>query len=259
MERTYPEKISPQEARKEIQQAGYEPLEAYSENTNAPWEAKCVTCGKHRRVRLRDIRRGRKCSHIAKRVTPESAKTELQQAGYEPMEDFPGRVARPWKVRCEVSGCNRILYLRLSHVRTQRNLCHHGAPRACRSPVTPQEAREEARRAGYEPTLPYPGTAGAMWPLLCIYCQRVRWTALSMVRMGERCTHRLALPVQARAERVRESASSDHILKRQGMKRRHSEPAKIRAWASEQGYEIGNYGPIPARIHEAYKEAQSSG
>ena len=58
------------------------------------------------------------------------------------------------------------------------------------APVTPEQAVEELRNAGYEPEEPYPGKANEPWRVFCAECNAERTVRLTQVRHGhKRCAH----------------------------------------------------------------------
>lgn len=122
-------------------------------------------------------------------ATVESAAQEARNVGYEPLENYPGRVDKPWRVRCVSCGGERTT--RLSLIRKGR-VCGHwqgiGGERKTVT-TTPEQALAEMRAAGYEPKGPYPGTVNGRWESTCTRCQGTRRPCLADIRQGRRCAH----------------------------------------------------------------------
>lgn len=93
--RLYRIKIRPDDAITEMRQAGYEPLEPYPGSVSRPWSVRCRTCLAPRRLTLSRIRDGWHCRHRVGTLTPTAATAKLHQAGFEPLEPYPGDLASP--------------------------------------------------------------------------------------------------------------------------------------------------------------------
>ena len=111
-------------------------------------------------------------------VTAEEAVADLRAAGYEPLEPYPGRVVRPWKVRC--STCNYGWTLNLNRVRMGQKCTH---PR-----LTAKHANELLRSLGFEPLEEYPGRRDYAWLVRCISCKEVRRTRLANLKNRGPCS-----------------------------------------------------------------------
>ncbi|WP_159037278.1 hypothetical protein [Streptomyces specialis] len=120
-------------AARELEAAGFTPLETYPGNTTVPWHMRCAQpdCpAGDRFIALERIRAGQFCVHRKQprpRVTPDQAARELRAAGYEPLTPYPGRVSLPWLSRCTT--CGRTRRTSLSTVR-QGTRCAHRHPDA---------------------------------------------------------------------------------------------------------------------------------
>ncbi|MDT3395101.1 hypothetical protein RKE29_00245 [Streptomyces sp. B1866] len=55
--------VTPAEAAAELHEAGFEPIEAYPGRASKGWSCRCVTCGAARRLKLSEVRAGRRCLH----------------------------------------------------------------------------------------------------------------------------------------------------------------------------------------------------
>lgn len=91
----------------------------------------------------------------------------LREAGYAPLEPYPGTPRKPWAVECLT--CQRPSRVRLLGLEP----CSHEAPEAPRregtenSTMGPQEAERIIGEAGYTPLAPYPGAQGKRWRVRC--------------------------------------------------------------------------------------------
>lgn len=139
------------------------------------------------------------------------AVAELAAGGYEPMEDFPGLVSSYWSVRCVE--CKQLRTVRLNDIRQGRRCAHSAMSKEPRVrseeelALKAQLAVLDARGAGFEPMVPYPGSAKAAWKMRCVSCERVRSPQLSSVRRGLRCQHKpVSAPVQMTAEQAVQEA-----------------------------------------------------
>lgn len=119
-------------------------------------------------------------------ATTEGAWQEMVDAGYEPLEPYPGRSNVTWRSRCLECGAERLASLWA--VRSGSRCKHRRHPVA----ITPDGAEAEMRAAGYEPQGPYPGAADEPWPSICLTCGVERRANLSAIRQGKRCQHRQA-------------------------------------------------------------------
>lgn len=177
---SYPDKtkLNDAEAVKRLNELGFTPDEPYPGLTLLPWNATCDTCGRPSKVRLSTSRPCRFCS----RGTPnnDQATAELHDAGFDTDEAFPDALHKPWHVTCRT--CHRPATVTLAAIRKGRSC------QACvRGAVEPDQAAAEARTAGYEPLMAYPGSLRAPWAVTCRRHGHKRRTTLHNIR------HRIAL------------------------------------------------------------------
>lgn len=59
-----------------------------------------------------------------------------------------------------------------------------------RKQLPAEQAEAELREFGYEPEEPYPGVAAKPWRVRCTGCGHPRLVRLTLLRKGERCSHR---------------------------------------------------------------------
>jgi hypothetical protein len=101
---------------------------------------------------------------VGPQVTAEEAEADLRAAGYEPLEPYPMRVVRPWKVRC--STCEYEWTLNLNKVRMGQKCAHDR--------VTAKDAENRLHALGFEPLEAYPGRLDLPWSVRCIACKKPR-------------------------------------------------------------------------------------
>lgn len=83
--------------------AGFEPLAPYPGRATDPWPCRC-SCGNDVMTRLSFVRSGttgcKKCPRTGSRTDPSSAAAEVREAGFEPLETYPGKTTDRWRCRC---------------------------------------------------------------------------------------------------------------------------------------------------------------
>lgn len=105
-------------AQAEAETAGMVPLAPYPGTPRRPWRLACVDCEAEREVSLLRLRGGWRCRH----AVPLGPDGEMLEAGFMPLEDFPGLYAA-WSVRC--LGCGRQRRKKLYDVRRDGSPCAH--------------------------------------------------------------------------------------------------------------------------------------
>lgn len=118
----------------------------------------------------------------ARRIEPDEAADLVRAAGLEPLEPYPGAKSKPWLCRCKKCG-SEVKPLLKSVLRGSG--CRYCAGTA---PIDPDEAADEMRAAGFEPSGPYPG-AGEPWRCHCQKCGKQVTPRLSGVRQGYGCKY----------------------------------------------------------------------
>lgn len=149
---------------------GLEPLEPYPGMTT-PWRCRCLKCGRAVSPMVHNLKVGGGCracgtvvSATKQRGPADVAVADLQAAGFDPLEEFPG-VMNPWTCRCRT--CGKTVLKMLNSIRNGVTGC-----RWClRLVVDPDEAAEFMRSAGVEPLVPYPGS-DKPWHCRCLRCRR---------------------------------------------------------------------------------------
>ncbi|MEU9405704.1 hypothetical protein AB0E08_08355 [Streptomyces sp. NPDC048281] len=110
-------------------------------------------------------------------TSAEQADAELREAGYEPLELYPGRVTDRIKVRCVTCGVKSSLTL--SHVRLGRRCGHRS--------LSPERAAALLEGVRLEPLEPYPGVKHVSWKTRCIDCKKPYQVRMISLPSGPRC------------------------------------------------------------------------
>ncbi len=165
----------------EVEEAGFTPEEPYPGKASAPWRLRCTRCGRRYAGSLSKARGGFRCAHCAP-ARAEEAVAEIEEAGFTPVEPYPGKASALWRLRCTRCGRVRTTFT-LSAVRD-------GAECAHRAPITLDFVAAQVEEAGFAPLEPYPGKANTLWKLRCAQCGQQHSRTLSAVRRGFRCVHR---------------------------------------------------------------------
>ncbi|TEX52007.1 MAG: hypothetical protein B7C55_02430, partial [Actinomycetales bacterium mxb001] len=93
-------RLTQEEAFTLARSVGYEPLEPYPGRSSDPWQVECHKCGRHLQSRAGNMRSGGGCIYCArKRIEPDTAIEKMRQAGFEPLEPYPGS-NNPWRCLC---------------------------------------------------------------------------------------------------------------------------------------------------------------
>jgi recombinational DNA repair protein (RecF pathway) len=104
---TNPSRVDPQMAHQTYMESGGSPAVPYPGRNNVPWPGTCNACGKEISPTWASIRRnGAVCNYCAKKASGLSTRhsvefvlNQLGEWGFEPVEQYPGRVMDPWLVR----------------------------------------------------------------------------------------------------------------------------------------------------------------
>ncbi|MCX4776800.1 hypothetical protein [Streptomyces sp. NBC_01264] len=97
-------RFTEEEAKAELDQRGWVPLEDFPGTVNATWLMRCTTCSESHRRSLRRVVEGhgcRSCSFFL--ASPTRRKKIVQDAGFVPVVPAPQLSATPWRCRC--TGC----------------------------------------------------------------------------------------------------------------------------------------------------------
>jgi len=101
-------RIDPEEARAVYIAAGGTPTSEYPGRNNLPWHGRCNECGSEISPTYANIRRqgrgacnicAKKASGLATRLDPEFVLKKVREWGFEPSEEYPGRVGDKWLMR----------------------------------------------------------------------------------------------------------------------------------------------------------------
>ena len=115
-------------------------------------------------------------------ITPEDALKWLTEAGFEPIEEFPGRVHDSWRKRCQV--CNKENNTALSQIKLGIgcNNCHLVQRKAKYS----ESSIEIAKVAGFEPLEEITGSKAPI-KMRCLTCGWVGGKSMQSIRDGRKC------------------------------------------------------------------------
>ena len=181
--------VEPKVAVAEMRAAGLEPLEDF-ESTKAPWQCRCLKCGKGVTPTLGSIRSRQGgciyCSYKLRgekqRENPDVAVAEMRAAGVEALDDYPGTM-KPWRCRC--LKCGKEVTPTLGSIRSGNGGCRY-----CRGNVVaeklrgdPEVAVAEMRAAGLEPLEDF-GSTKAPWRCRCLKCGKEVTPTLGSIRSG---------------------------------------------------------------------------
>ncbi len=149
--------------------AGFEPYGPYP-GANAPWPGACTTCGLEGSPRYNGVQQGRgpcvtcgRSKSAKARKTPEDvALAVMRDAYFEPSIPYPGN-HEPWLGVC--LKCGKGSAPTHNAIRSGQGACGY----CSKNRVDPAEAYEVMLAAGFEPSIPYPGSKNP-WPGVCLKC-----------------------------------------------------------------------------------------
>ena len=187
-------RLKPNTAIDQMRAAGFEPLEPYK-LSRAPWLCRCTACGTEVRISHSSVKQGHGCKRCEvdkaavrrKASNAANAVLTMQLAGLEPLEPYPGTVAR-W--RCLCLEC--LQEVAPTHDKVQQT--GRGCPtcsirkRGIEHRLDAGEAAALMRAAGLEPLEPYP-TSTKPWLCQCRTCGRKVDPTLTSVKAGTRCRY----------------------------------------------------------------------
>ena len=118
--------MSPDEALRVMQEAGYEPLEPFVSGSR-PWPSRCIAKGHVTAPRVLNVLKGTRCLDCAgkRRYSDEQARKAMLEAGFEPLAPYTG-TDDPWPSRCIKDG--HLVSPRLNSV-LRGTRCRDCAPR----------------------------------------------------------------------------------------------------------------------------------
>ncbi|WP_419994445.1 hypothetical protein [Streptomyces boninensis] len=237
-------RISAADAEAIMRAAGLTPQTDYP-GSKQPWPCVCDTCGEPVSPTLSAIRAGKGCRFCAitasaaartgkPRTTapnkrgPEQAKADLDAAGFDPLEDYPG-AGNPW--RAIHRPCGREVAPRLSHIRGGRKGCPHCGRKdaAAALRLSDEEAAARLKAAGFSTTAPYPGT-NKPWPSTCDTCGKPCSPTLSSVAAGKGCPH--CANLSRSATKRHDAAECEAEMLRFGYRTLTDYPGVITGWTS---------------------------
>lgn len=174
----------PAEAAARMLAAGLQPLTDYS-GANAPWPARCLTCGGDCSPRFASIRRGGGCARcsLEKQAQAQRTPSDVAEAymievkGLVPLVPYAGN-HRPWKCRCQ--RCGREVSPTFANAKAAAEACKYCAGHA----LDAQAVLQVMKAADAHPLEPYPGS-GQPWHSRCAKCDRDIWPRYSTIAKGQ--------------------------------------------------------------------------
>ncbi len=151
--------------------------------SKTPWKSQHARCGREITPRYGEILRGGSgCIYCAKiSVDPLEAERVFIDAGFEPLEPYPGS-DRGWRSRHAV--CGREITPRYNYVRRLGT----GCPYCSQRKVDPQEAIHFVKARGFEPLADFPGTNSA-WPMMHTECGKEIAPRFAALKNGGGCKY----------------------------------------------------------------------
>lgn len=207
-----------------MRDAGFEPLEPYP-GAAGKWRCRCLTCGKASTPRLDTVGRGSGCRHCAGMapLEPAEAVAAIRAAGFEPLEEYPGRRSKPWRCRCTT--CGKESRPNLKRV-LKGSGCRHCASSA---PRPPEDAVAMMRAAGLEPLEPY-RNVDVPWRARCTVCGNEVAPRLNSIRAGRGCL----FCGQARTgmKRRTDATEAEAVMREAGLEPLEAYPGSSKPWRS---------------------------
>jgi len=204
--------VDPDAAVRVMREAGYEPLEPYVSSGHR-WRCRCLTCSKETFPRYDEARVGSRCIYCArKRLDPADAVSVMTEAGFEPLEPYPGSM-EPWEC---LHTCGHVVRPRYAHIQQGRRGCIHCSRAAMAEQFrwADDEARGFVMDLGYEPLEKYPGRNSKNWRMRHLECGREIAPRLASLQQGQggckpchqdRLAKKYQLPPEIADARIREA------------------------------------------------------
>lgn len=149
--------------------------------SNAPWKSQHARCGRVVTPRYGEVLKGGSgcifCAQIA--VDPLEAEGVFLDAGFEPLEPYPGS-HRGWKSRHVV--CGREIAPRYTYVRRLGT----GCPYCSQRKIDPRDALDFLASKGFEPLTDFPGSNFA-WPMKHNECGKEIAPRFASLKNGGGC------------------------------------------------------------------------
>ncbi len=162
-----------------------------------------------------------------RKLDPGLAVEQMQSAGLEPLESYPGS-AKKWHCRCLT--CGQDVWPRHSSIKQGQGGCNFCAQKAAHDShhLEPESAIQQMRAAGFEPIEPYK-TSKDRWLCRCNVCGVEAYTSHSSVKQGHGCK---PCEMAKAAERRRLSNAANAVLTMQaaGLEPLEPYPGTVRRW-----------------------------
>ncbi len=199
--------ISEPEALRRLAAAERYPVEPYPGAASRPWRTACLRCGHQVRNTLSAYHAhpGRCTSCARPRISETEALRTIEDAGLRPLEPYPGKAAKRWKLECRTCGWEMSPTLSSVRCGTGCKRCNHnGNP-----PLTNEQALALIKPfPAIIPLEPYPGSGHAGWLVRCRDCGLERRRSLVNMRTGRRCRACVGLKKVTAEEAVAEMTAA---------------------------------------------------
>ncbi|MFH7338617.1 hypothetical protein [Streptomyces sp. KHY 26] len=152
--------------------AGFEALEPYTGRTT-PWRMRCLKCGAELTRYLSTIvpcDHGDPANLTPRRVTAAEATARILDAGWDPLEPYPGSPMVPWRMRCMECGTEIHRESTPSKIRPCRHSRTDDQRQATQAAT---DFKKLLTSLGFKPIGEYPGMDEPWWAE-CRQCKR-RW------------------------------------------------------------------------------------
>lgn len=217
-------------------EAGWEPLEPYP-GSHKPWRCRCVDCGtegtpSHHNV-LGSAGRSKLCNTCSGRgpVTEEKARAVMLTAGWQPLEPYPGLLAK-WACACVE--CGHEALPNYTDTKQGRSRCGKCSSRAAGLKVREDfepSARQVMQDLDLEPLEPYPG-AYVPWQCRCLRCgSLVGPTYSNAANYGVRGCWTCGGPARIAAIKAGKAAEAEARVRAAGYIPLEPYPGSIVRWA----------------------------
>lgn len=154
------------------------------------------------------------CRKCFKKLDHTFAEEIMRKAGLRPLEPYPGALP-PWRFKCD--SCGNESKRRFADIQMGKGCPICGMKNRSDSRwVTEEEALENFREAGLEPTEKYPGKAQLPWNSKCLTCGEMVHPTLREIRAGQGGC-RFCAKVSAAAKIRRSRKEVETLFRSKGM------------------------------------------
>jgi hypothetical protein len=207
------------EALKIMLAANFEPMQPYPGNSK-PWKAYCIKCKRESAPHFSTVKRGSGCAYCAGiKLDETDVRKVYENAGFEPIGKYSGRVKDKWKSRHKV--CGKIVNADYAIVRKGKG-CSHCAGN---TKISEKDARKLFLKNKLEPLEPFQNSQ-LPWKSKCLITGKTVSPTYGKVRdNGHRCKYC--------SENVTDEVDAVALMKKSGFKPLVSYPGGNKPWKSE--------------------------